>query len=283
MERSLECLEKGFELARKVGVIFWISSIGTNLANVYSSMGNMNKAIPLAEESVALDRKAGNVTHLSISLCTFGLIYQILGEWDRSEQYYTEALSNSQRLKDNQSISSSLFLLGWLYYDKGEYAKARELFEKTYDVRGKAGMKFAQMWSSLFVIAAYEELGEIEKAKNLVDNLQKSAFEVEDKWFIATANWAGAKLLRAQKKWKESIELFEKAHRDYEALNINRWDVYTFARFLCDYARVYSERGEEGDREKAHNLLNQALELFQKLDAKKEIERIIAKKKLLTA
>jgi hypothetical protein len=54
------------------------------------------------------------------------------------------------------------------------------------------------------------------------------------------------------------------------------------AKFLCDYARVYLERDQKGDREKAHNFLNQALELFQKMGAKKEIERIIAKKKLLT-
>jgi hypothetical protein len=53
--------------------------------------------------------------------------------------------------------------------------------------------------------------------------------------------------------------------------------------FLCEYARVYLERNQDGDREKAHNLLNQALEIFQKMGAKKEIEKIIAQKKILTA
>lgn len=37
--------------------------------------------------------------------------------------------------------------------------------------------------------------------------------------------------------------------------------------------------GKEGDKEKAYSLLNQALEIYQKTDA----EKIIAKKKLLTA
>jgi hypothetical protein len=46
---------------------------------------------------------------------------------------------------------------------------------------------------------------------------------------------------------------------------------------------MYLERDEEGDREKAHNFLNQALEMFQKIGAEKDIEKIIAKKKLLTA
>jgi hypothetical protein len=50
-----------------------------------------------------------------------------------------------------------------------------------------------------------------------------------------------------------------------------------------EYARVYLERDQEGDRERAHKLLDEVLEIFQKLGAKGEMEKIIAKKKLLTA
>jgi len=282
-ERGFECQEKGFELAKKLGAIFWISFHGANLAGWYASMGNLNKAVLLAEESVALDRKAGNLAHLSISLGVLGFIYQVWGEWDKSEQYHKEALSNSQRLRGLTSIASSYAWLGWLHFDKAEYAKAKELFEKWHEVWKKAEAKFGQMWSSLFVIFAYTELGEIEKAMSLTDRLQKFAVEVADRWYIALADYARAILLRAQKKWEESIELFEKVLKEYDALNARRWDAYVSARTLCEYARVYLERDQRGDREKAHNLLNQALELFQKMDAKKEIERILAKKKLLSA
>jgi len=93
-----------------------------------------------------------------------------------------------------------------------------------------------------------------------------------------------AMLFRAQKKWEESVELFEKGLQEFEDLDARRWDSYTFAKMvLCEYARAYLERDQEGDREKAHNLLNQALEIFQKIGAKKDIEKIVAKKKLLTA
>jgi hypothetical protein len=67
-------------------------------------------------------------------------------------------------------------------------------------------------------------------------------------------------------------------------LDARRWNVYLFTRWvLCEYARTYLERDQEGDRERADKLLNLALEIFQKLGAKKDIEKIIAKKKLLTA
>jgi len=46
---------------------------------------------------------------------------------------------------------------------------------------------------------------------------------------------------------------------------------------------MHLDRNEEGDKERAYSFLNQALEIYQKMDAKKKIEKIIAKKKLLTA
>ena len=124
----------------------------------------------------------------------------------------------------------------------------------------------------------YIELGEVEKAKTLIDNLLKFALEVESEQRIANAYALTAMLFRAQRKWKKSIEHFEKSLQEHDALNARRWNVYWFARMLlCEYARVYAERDREGDREKALNLLDQALEIFQKIGAKKDVEKTKAK------
>ena len=54
--------------------------------------------------------------------------------------------------------------------------------------------------------------------------------------------------------------------------------MYWFVKaFLCQYARMYLERDQQGDREKAYDLLNQALEIYQKLRAKRDIEATEAK------
>jgi serine/threonine protein kinase len=72
--------------------------------------------------------------------------------------------------------------------------------------------------------------------------------------------------------------------REFEAMGARQWNMYAFARsVLYEHASMYLERNQEGDREKAHNLLNEALEIFQRIGAKKEVEMIIAKKKLLTS
>ena len=114
--------------------------------------------------------------------------------------------------------------------------------------------------------------------------MQEFAFKENSKELIAYAHALKATMLRATKKWEESIEQFEESVQEFDALSARKWNMYDFADYvLCEYARVYLERDQEGDREKAHNLLNQALEIFQKLGAKKDIEKIIAKKKILSA
>jgi KaiC/GvpD/RAD55 family RecA-like ATPase len=87
-----------------------------------------------------------------------------------------------------------------------------------------------------------------------------------------------AMLLRAEKKREESIELFEKTLKEWESIKADIWNVYYFARWvLCEYARACLERSAEGDKEKARSLLNRALEMFQKMGAKKDVEKVEAK------
>jgi len=92
-----------------------------------------------------------------------------------------------------------------------------------------------------------------------------------------------AMLFREQKKWDQAVQLFEKSLQGYRSLNAQKWDVNKFAELLYEYGLVYLERNGEGDREKAYSLLDQALAIYRKMEAQKKIEKIIAKKKLLTA
>jgi len=277
-QRSLEFYEKGFKLAKKVGDIYFQSWIGTSLAGMYVGMANMDKALLLAEESLALDRKAGNPAHLSMSLSQLGFVQHVLGEWAKAEQHYNEALKVSQRLEDFQSIGTSYGYLGWLYFDKGDYVTAKEYLETVVKALEKAGVKPWMASTHAILIWTYIELGELKKAESLIDRTYRYASEAENKMLAAYADALRAMLFRAQKKWEKSFEHFEKSLIELEALNAKRWDAYNFAKgIVYEYARAYMERDQEGDREKAYNLLNQALELFRKIGARKEIEKTESK------
>ena len=278
-ERRLEIYEKGLELARKIGDIHSITWIGFNLSYVYcAEMGDMSKAKLLAEETVALDRKVGNIYHLYFSLIGLGWAYQILGEPEKSEQCLKEASSVSDKLTERQAIFGGYAGLAQCYFDRGDYVKARELLEKAYEVCEKSGEKSVQASVSQLLAWTCLEIGEIERAANLIDKIYEFASEAKDEQLIAYADVLRGMQFRAQKKWEESLGHFEKGLQRFEFLNARRWNVYSFARMvLFEYARVYWERDEKGDRERAHNLLGQALDIFQKMGDKIDIERTEAK------
>jgi len=284
--KKREPLEKGYELARKVGDIWYQVRIGGNLGLRMIGAGNIDKGLPFVEELLSLARKAGHLSNIAGGLTFSGYAYLILGEWEKSEKCLEESWIIAQRSKDFQQMSISMNALGWLCLGRGEYVKAAEWFEKLSAHLEKAGAEkdLLVLQISSWLIMAYIELEEIEKAENQIDILRKSALETADEELTANTNTLKAMVLRAQKKWEESIELFEKSLQEWEALDVLKWNAYIFARMvLFEYARVYLERDQEGDREKAHSLLNQALEIFEKIGAKKDIEKVIAKRKLLTA
>lgn len=277
-EKSLEYCEKGYELAKKVGCIRWISWIGTSLAYSYAGMGNMSKAFQLVEEAVALNRKTGSLTDLHYALSTLGAGYQVSGEWDKSEQCYEEAMAIAKTLNRLPRIAMSYGGLAALHFEKEEYTKARELYEKANEICEKAGDKPSQMGIYEELIRTYVELGETEKAGNLLESLEKFALETKDKQRVADKDALRALLFRTQKRWDESVKLFERSLKEFEDLGARRWNIYVFARLvLYEYARALLERDQNGDKEKARDLLNQALEIFQKMGAKKDIEKVEAK------
>jgi tetratricopeptide (TPR) repeat protein len=120
-------------------------------------------------------------------------------------------------------------------------------------------------------------LGELEEAETQIATLQQIAQELQNPETFVNVIRLRAMLLHARKKYDEAIVNFEEALQAEEKQGSRHWNVRHFAKnVLFPYALVYLERNQEGDTQKAKNLLNQALELHRKMNSKKEIERIEA-------
>ena len=129
----------------------------------------------------------------------------------------------------------------------------------------------------------YLKNGESGKAEELIEKAHECAIKTKSRLILSEAEMLKAMLFREQKKWNQSVEHFEKSLQEHKSLNSQKWYVTKFAELLYEYGLMYLKRNGEGDKEEAYSLIDQALEIYRRIDAKKMIEKIIATKKLLTA
>ena len=285
--RAIEYAEEGLEFARKVGCMTWLGFMITETAGAYMNTGDLQKAIETAEEAIQTTKKTGDLAGFSSALAVLGDVHRTMGEWDKAYEYYMQALEIAKRTHLLSTLNFVKSSLGRLYYEKEEYGKAEEILQKQIEVLEKIGGKIRCPvqyfhWGFVPYIWLSEvrlKMGKFKKAKDLADEMYDAAVKSKSRLYVAMANRLKGILSSHEKDWEPAIESFEKSKKEFEAMNALPELIQT----LYEYGSTYLQRNQEGDREKAHSHLDQALEISRKIGAKKWIEKIIAKKKLLTA
>ena len=236
------------------------------------------------EDIVALDKRIKNTSHLSYAMHGLGLVCLWLGEWDKSLQYLMEARDLAKESGEYQSIGNATVGLGELFIEREDYAEAEKYLNESSRTWEEAGDTDGQILDLFPVLSRlYLRKGEIEKAREIIEKTSEHASKAKKKLLVSYTDMLKGMLFREQKDWQKAEEQFKKSLSGYKSLNAQEWHIYQFAELLYEYGLMYLDRNHEGDKEKAYSLLDQALVMYQKMDAKKRIERILAKRKLLTA
>ncbi len=95
------------------------------------------------------------------------------------------------------------------------------------------------------------------------------------KGLAAGVSLAEALLAAAEGRWAEAETAFQRAGETNEQYGL----VYDQARSLYHWAVMYLDRASPAqDRQRGLEFLDQSLALFQRCDARKDIERVIARK-----
>jgi serine/threonine protein kinase/tetratricopeptide (TPR) repeat protein len=283
-QRTFETCQKGFELAKKVGDVSWITWNGYLLATTYVFMGEIEKAVALFEEALALDRKVRNSTHIVNVMSSLGNCYGILGDWDKSLQCLTEAVELSKKIEDYQVSGYANRWLGELYVEMENFAEAERYIRECDSIYEKAGDTMGRLCETFPALSKlYLKRGEIARAEELIEKTYEYALKAESKTDMADAETLKGMLFREMGKWGESIQHFENGLQRYQSMDAQKWYVHKFAELLYEFSLAYLGRDEKGDRERAYVLLDRCLETHKRMGAKKRIEKIEAKKRLLIA
>ena len=103
--------------------------------------------------------------------------------------------------------------------------------------------------------------GRLEEARRALAEAQEKARAQPSCWDQQSLLWLEARLATAERRWPEALAAFETLAGIHARLGW-RWRQ---ARVFLDWAQAHVARGEPGDRERAMELLREALAAFEEM------------------
>ncbi|MGD8505409.1 MAG: tetratricopeptide repeat protein [Candidatus Bathyarchaeota archaeon] len=273
-QRGFKTAEEGVQLAEKIGALGSFSWVSSTLAWFYIQMGELQKAISMLEDLSSLDKRIKFTAHVSYAMWGLGECYYWLGDLDKSLHLLMEARDIARKTKEYQASGMTTFSLGRLFVEMEDFAEAEKYLKESDNICEKAGeTEFQRNWVFPALSKLYLRKGEVEKAKELIQSTYEFATRANSRSAIPCAQMLKGMLFRELREWEQSEQHFEKGLQGYRSINAQKWSVQQLAELLFEYGLMHLNRNKTGDKEKGLSLLNKALEIYQKMDAKKKVEK----------
>ena len=270
--------EKALPETSKTG-LFFEGFLRRPLTLIYALSGEVTKAQQACQAVQTLESQTLAGCHFE-DTAGIGLHCLRQGEWDKAREYLEWAIAVQQDRNDLAAVGACCLVLGSLNLELENYPKAEEFLLRSLEICRNGGNVLFELWVLPVLAELYLKMGQPDKAAEYVDR----GFELMrpgQNWYGLPAPMylARGMLATAQRDWGTAAESFDKA------IQINKqyqlpWDE---ARTFYMRGLMYLARGGKGDRDKAHEDLDEALAIFQKVGAKKDAEKVLRKKEMLKA
>ena len=276
--------EKALPEATKFGIPTTELFLRRPLALVYTLSGQVAKA----EESCQAIQNIQDKYSLAETgaICPFedvagiGFHYFRRGEWDKAKDYLKGTIAIHKDRNNLAVVGACSFILGSLSLEEGDFPKAEEFLLKSLEICRKGGNILFELWVLPVLAELHLKMRKTDKAAEYV-NWGFELMKPDQNWYglPAPVYLAKGMVATAGKDWGTATQSFDRA------IEINRqyqlpWDE---AKTLYERGLMYLARGGKADRDKAHQDLDEALAIFQKVGAKKDAEKVLRKKEMLKA
>ena len=173
-ERSLEWLNKAYELAKKSDQTNSKCDSLRALSNMYWRLGKHETALQYAQQSLDLARQINDRKREALGLFFLASVASESGRYKESHKYFEGALNISREFNDARRIGSILLNWGITYYYEGDYEIAEKFITES--------------------LASYKEIGDKRTIAILLNNLGNIFYLKND-------------FQSAEKRYKESLAL----------------------------------------------------------------------------
>jgi tetratricopeptide (TPR) repeat protein len=276
VSRAREWGERALPKVIKAGR-FYEGYLRRPLTLIYVLSGEFSKAREACQAEKKIESKTLVGCYFEDAAC-IGFHHLHQGEWDRAREYLEWVMPVHQERNSVAAVGACAFTLGSLEMEQKNYPEAEKLLLKSLDICRKGGNVIFELWVLPVLCELYLKMKQPEKAAGYVDR----GFELlkpDQNWYGLPAPIYMAKgMLATQKQdWKTATEFFEKA------IHLNRqyqlpWDE---AKTFYELGMMFLGKDRAGDRESAREKFGRALEIFERIEAKRDIEKVRTQKELL--
>jgi len=311
--RGLELHHSGWEMAKERGNLLASASAAFLLSGEYMSLRDVDSTIQWAERSMeaadlsgTMHQMLGSLTLARASILgggvprallglemareaarkigaeigqppnpviiTPGLVWFHLGDWDKAKVELLKCLEQSHTVAVTEAASCAL---GELCLEGGDLGGARTYLLEAATLAEAKGEKTLQIAPRALLAQVASKAGELREARTHLSRAQEIVSNGEDwRGLAAEVCQSEAVLATAEERWEDADSAFEKA----SAINLRYHLPYYQARSFMEWGRMRLSRDDPGDRQQATALLDEALGIFQSIQASKMVEKVVALK-----
>ncbi|MGH2410285.1 MAG: tetratricopeptide repeat protein, partial [Chloroflexota bacterium] len=255
--------ERCLEVCERAGDPSQVAFTLTNVAEILTTMGDWQEAETYVDRAQDILSTLESATYMrGYPPMMRAELFRLRGEWDSATDCLRETQEIGKRTNDRQSLDISNTIWASVDLARGDPQSA---LDRLAPLAEEPDAPLAKMLPILS--RAHLGLGDRERALGTADEAVKCARAQEEGLCLVDALQSRAMVMTA-------FERFDEARADLdEALKLATAMPFPYgeAGILCDLATVDAAQGETG---RARERREQALATFQKLGARREVERV---------
>ncbi|HVO41980.1 MAG TPA: tetratricopeptide repeat protein [Aggregatilineales bacterium] len=123
----------------------------SNVANLYTDLGEVETAQSFYQESIALARQSGQTRAESLRLGNFGWFYTMTGQYSEAIRLLEQAIGFSRGLNDQLLLAVQTSNLGLAYHELKDYKTAEGLFDQSISMAEFSEQITDPRWKAMFL------------------------------------------------------------------------------------------------------------------------------------
>ncbi|MDL5056077.1 tetratricopeptide repeat protein [Geitlerinema calcuttense] len=255
------------DIAKRYKDKFLIASSLALLGNIEYERGNWAESECLFRQSLHLQTELEDRSGIASSWGQLGNIERSRGNCEEAERLFRQSLQLRTELGDRSGMATSWLSLGDIEHLRGNLEEAKCLYHRSLQLQTELNNRFgiATCWENLGYIESCR--GNRDEAERLFRQTLQLRTELGDRSGMATSWGQLGDIERKRGNWDEAERLYCQ-HLDVET---ELGDRYKIAEINYDLAQLWRKRGNP---ETAQEYYTTAQQLYQKLGAVKDLERI---------